>query len=992
MELGYVHRNNELTFAYTKKASIRNNINQRRYAMISFTSQHHMEYILQKVKGQDMYETADTKTQYIKPHCDVDFDWEEIDHNVRDEIIAKVSDFMQYVFNTEPKHICVLYDEKSHRCSLHINIANVYTTASELIKLKNKYKSALADTFEFDNTIYKNGETKFRCAYAIKAGSKSGGLIPYENKALGIQKHNFFDYMVYHGTNSQMKPWRFDSVNCKEMEAKFNITAEKPKVVRKIKGKSKKPKTPKNDILSDIKVDPKEAEALDSLIKYACEQKNIKFHTHEIITLSSKGLVNSGFIAQGKQLVLNSMNNKNKDLNAIWMDCRNNAYKTQRKNATFYYYFKQVFGNDTFYNIINKFQEHHLVQSLYDDLYTVQSNNINEIHERYIPESVIDTIKDNKITFLKSHLGTGKTTIMKKIIKDHPGASILYLAPRIAFGKQIHSELDNFTFYGDLKKTSKPDMKQRIIIQMESLHKIQGIKYDIVVCDEIESCLKQLSSTETMKHNIMKNHDIFEKAILNAKRVICCDAFLSNKTIQVMNSINNLSQFNGNNTTATIINTFNPYKRKSFEFQNEKKLLAELWRKLNNGKRVVFVCGSKSKAQTINDLFIKKYKDSKTSMFYYGSMSEQDKDFSNVEQTWSKLDLLIYTPVITCGVNYDPKIPTFDCLFMYATASSACIRDVFQSSLRVRKLNENHLLYVINPTSKQKNEFVFGLSENIMKVQELANFVLSKTELYTYTESKPWVRLNYAHNLNEEGINKHFYTQTFRDMLKICGYEDKICTTDNNKENKIDSTFTPLKDVEEIDELMYDELKRNPYSLTEDEKLSMTHFECSKVFKIDDEVWERVSRNTAILANVTYEFKYKQKKILALANDETNNVNEIYAKNLAEKTIAIKELNEIMGFKDSYNICYETKFVKNNQKKIQAYLEKYQQLWNLRTTQGKDWFRYANSKIKQIYMKWNGCEIKADQNKNKIKDKVKKNRKSSYTYKLVGPLNSSVMI
>lgn len=764
------------------------------------------------------------------------------------------------------------------------------------------------------------------------------------------------------------------------------------RVVRKIKNQFKKPKTPKNDILSDIKVDPKEAEALDSLIKYACEQKNIKFHTHEIITLTSKGLVNSGFIEQGKQLVLNSMNNKNKDLNAIWMDCRNNAYKTQRKKATFYYYFKQIFGNDTFYNITNKFQEHHLVQSLYDDLYTVQSNNINEINERYIPESVIDTIKDNKITFLKSHLGTGKTTIMKKIIKDHPGASILYLAPRIAFGKQIHSELDNFTFYGDLKKNSKPDMKQRIIIQMESLHKIQGIKYDIVVCDEIESCLKQLSSTETMKHNIMKNHDIFEKAILNAKRVICCDAFLSNKTIQVMNSINNLSQFKGNTSNATIINTFNPYKRKSFEFQNEKKLLAELWRKLNNGKRVVFVCGSKSKAQTINDLFIKKYKDSKTSMFYYGSMSEQDKDFSNVEQTWSKLDLLIYTPVITCGVNYDPKIPTFDCLFMYATASSACIRDVFQSSLRVRKLNENHLLYVINPTSKQRNEFVFGLSENIMKVQELANFVLSKTELYNYTESKPWVRLNYAHNLNEEGINKHFYTQTFRDMLKICGYEDKMCTTDNNKENKIDSTFTPLKDVESIDKDIYDELKRNPYALTEDEKLSITHYECSKVFQIDDEVWERVSRNTAILENVTYEFKYSKNAIQVLTEKEANNVNEIYAKNLAEKTIAIKELNEIMGFKDSYNICYETKFVKNNQKKIQAYLEKYQQLWNLRTTQGKDWFRYANSKIKQIYMKWNGCEIKADQNKNKIKDKVKKNRKSSYTYKLVGPLNSSVMI
>jgi hypothetical protein len=234
-----LHKNNELTFANTRKASIRQNINQIKYEKDSFTSQYNMDDIIKGVKGRDMYETANVDTQYIKPHCDVDFDWDAIDHNIRDEIIAKVSNFMQYVFKTKPEHICVLYDEKPNRCSIHINISNIYTTASELIMFKDKYKSALIDTFEFDTSIYRNGENKFRCAYAVKGGSKSNGLIPYENKTLGIQKHNFFDYMVYHGTNSDMEPWRFDSVNCKEMEEMFDITAEKPKVYRKIKGNPK---------------------------------------------------------------------------------------------------------------------------------------------------------------------------------------------------------------------------------------------------------------------------------------------------------------------------------------------------------------------------------------------------------------------------------------------------------------------------------------------------------------------------------------------------------------------------------------------------------------------------------------------------------------------------------------------------------------------------------------------------------------------------------
>jgi hypothetical protein len=87
------------------------------------------------------------------------------------------------------------------------------------------------------------------------------------------------------------------------------------------------------------------------------------------------------------------------------------------------------------------------------------------------------------------------------------------------------------------------------------------------------------------------------------------------------------------------------------------------------GKKIVFVCGSKEKAQDFAGGCAMRGINYKL----YTSMSEniiQDQlDLTNVNESWGNPDVqcVIYTSTITVGVNFD-LLDVFDELFVYGSS------------------------------------------------------------------------------------------------------------------------------------------------------------------------------------------------------------------------------------------------------------------------------------------------------------------------------------
>jgi hypothetical protein len=458
------------------------------------------------------------------------------------------------------------------------------------------------------------------------------------------------------------------------------------------------------------------------------------YHTHIKIV---NAILRTGYEDIAYKCMLRSSNTKHKDLDAEYNNFKNSKLYDITPKTLFYYSFK---SNRTKAMKINqKYQYHQLKEQGRKALF--QLSNITEtINTRYLPNDLVSkhlNTKTPQIIHIQSPMGTGKTTMMKDYLDKHPNKTVLYLSPRRTFSNDVFSDLQysGFYHYKDLKKYKKNNndtSPPRIICQVESLHKIRDQTYNIVIIDEIESDLTQLVSTETNK-KFFQNHKLFERFIKDASKVICMDAFLSRHSQDTINTIK------PNTATITIRND---YKTKTewtaIEIDKFKDLRTQAVADLEQGKRIVVVCGIKKHAHDLlQHIDTTKY----NTKLYTGSTSDKEKQFTNINNEWAKLDCLIYTGVITCGVSFDPPKAHFDSVYCYLSPNGSTARDIHQAIQRVRKFNEPKLYFCVDKSNSIfKKEF---LSTDMLELRNNVNHLVA-TKQKEHGET---------HSLNEWAIN-----------------------------------------------------------------------------------------------------------------------------------------------------------------------------------------------------------------------------------------------
>jgi len=385
--------------------------------------------------------------------------------------------------------------------------------------------------------------------------------------------------------------------------------------------------------------------------------------------------------------------------------------------------FKQVVNNVNM-DVI-KFSKDYLIDlnnDKLDDNNCIISNNVNDFFNNH----------EIKSLNIKSPYDTGKTQLLKKIIEKYNPIKILFLSYRKTLTTDL---LQSFKKY-DFKDYQDGDYKaDRLIIQLESLghltddnyydDEIAINSYDLVIIDEIESILCQYNSP-TFKGKSKEIFEMMVAIIQNSNKLICLDGDMGERAYKFISNFG--KSINIENEIKKNIKNYNITK-------NKDKFDKQIIKDLNNDKKIVIVSMSSKKCKEYYDDLTQKYKDKKI-LIYTGKTGDEEKqNLCNIVNSW-KVDILIYSPTIEAGVNFD--LLWFDKMYGIICNRSTTPRAFHQMMARIRKLQDNNIMIL----NEQFN------------ISNLSEAQIKKVNFYSYDEVKQGVLLLDNINLTKCIIEK----------------------------------------------------------------------------------------------------------------------------------------------------------------------------------------------------------------------------------------------
>jgi hypothetical protein len=595
-------------------------------------------------------------------------------------------------------------------------------------------------------------------------------------------------------------------------------------------------------------------------------------------------------------------------------------------------------------------------------------------------------MNEHSIYFLSAGLGKGKTKVIVDFVKDklieNPQTKVLILSPRQIFASSLLNRINqdqlDFQCYLNLKPKDY-NAQKRLIVQMESLQHISS-NYDIIIIDEIESCLAQFESAETMKFNLKNCADTFERLIKNSTYVIGCDAFLSTKSIKVLSKISNKKMILCKNKSPLV-------KRRAEEYDTISSLIESLINDLKLNKKIFFVSASKDKIENIEKLIIKHLPDKKYKIYH--SLSKEK--ITNVNQDWKDVDLILVSPSVTVGINYD--LEDFDLLYLYGSPNSCCVRDIFQSSMRVRHIKENKMKFCIckNFQSKNKDESIYSLHNIREKLlmdkslyKEFYNSVIpgDKDNLLNWKDMCSWLFLNKLYTIKERNQSRSFYKKVFYYYLGLCNYDYDMDEQIRLEVKHNLYEFEKVVDYHKIPAISNQEEVKEVMEKFKSEKdgellLRLFKFNFDNTVDLDKILPEHINQLFKEYINPIMRKKFyniKKEKYKYDYIDRTDFLRNVFWENSnksAMRTFKIKELNSILGIRNS---CEAVDLdLEQTQKVIEKIIPMYDDLcaiFNIKEQKLKDDSEpdeQSRKKVKyilqQVYQKWNGSNIKNKRNR-----------------------------
>jgi hypothetical protein len=356
---------------------------------------------------------------------------------------------------------------------------------------------------------------------------------------------------------------------------------------------------------------------------------------------------------------------------------------------------------------------------------------------------------------------------------------------------------------------------------------------------------------------------------------------------------------------------------------------------------------------------------------------------SNVNKLWDKYQNVIYTTSITVGISYDSD-KVFDNLMLHFSACSSTVRDMFQSSLRARKIKNNVLYYSRYSHFQGEHRFTEYQRKRLRKI-------IVKRDIGEEEHLDDWLIELWVYNKQELNVNAFFHYCVLDKYLTMCGYEtgyewedDKKTKNDEEEEAIKKNEYETIQDIDyelyktidgyikngDADEDMKKQHKKfifDEYILCKNDEIEM----CFKREMFDTYITNGNKINES-RKNMNYELKYEYNEDMKI------NVSH-YKDNLKEKLENLKVIKQIIDVKYSFD---KVEINREKIKKMGNYLKKnlqnVKEIWGLdlrelkKTDKKKSEDTYKMSDkatlgvLNQIWARWGFNEIKMMDQKQKM--------------------------
>lgn len=321
---------------------------------------------------------------------------------------------------------------------------------------------------------------------------------------------------------------------------------------------------------------------------------------------------------------------------------------------------------------------------------------------------------------VRAAMKMGKTkTLMDYIDKHYVDGvyqhKIVFISFRQTFSGNIKERFKNFTLYSDVAGALT---QKKLIVQVESLHRykieVGDEAPDLLILDESESIFEQFGSGLLKQFNA--SWSVFQWLMQYSKHVVAMDANLSDRTYNIINRIR-CTDTSGYKIFYHYNEFENAYQDKYYVTENRTAWMAEIYKSLDDDKKIVIPTSSLSMAKLLHRSISEKYPEKYTGIYNSETSADEKREhFADVHRFWSSYDVIIYTPTVSAGISFEAE--HFDMLFAFFTDASCTVETCFQMLGRIRNIKSKKLYICLEAKGNALPTDIENIKKNIYESRE----------------------------------------------------------------------------------------------------------------------------------------------------------------------------------------------------------------------------------------------------------------------------------
>ena len=374
--------------------------------------------------------------------------------------------------------------------------------------------------------------------------------------------------------------------------------------------------------------------------------------------------------------------------------------------------FTSCIVNSDIQTTFKKFDESIISNIIDCKLITNKLQNYYNFETKYVG-NINDYFIDRQIMFIKSKMGSGKSTSSVNFIKQNNFKSILIISCRRSLTSTIYDKLkQNNIQIDNYLKMNKNNIKnsKNLIISPDSIEKLSYPlkKFDFIWIDESVSFIHYLTDCIYINKT---NFIIIQYLLQNANKILLTDADF---TLQIINFYKDI--FIKSNNYVYLHYWFkNEINIQYNLFNNDnEKLLQNIKQDLENHKKLYIACDTLTGTKKIYEQIIEMNIIQLTDILVINSETSKSciKINNDVNNNWIKFRVIIVSPSIIFGLDFNQ--PHIHKVYSILKGGTITAREATQQINRIRNILDKIVdIYL----SKKKNS---NYETNLLNIKYLS--------------------------------------------------------------------------------------------------------------------------------------------------------------------------------------------------------------------------------------------------------------------------------